>query len=77
METYYCKRYRRASPGATTGTVTDEMKFTAENVTDAVRSLKWGFQLGIARMDWEKDFATLEDASGHVVTTWLDGASFA
>jgi hypothetical protein len=24
-------------------------------------------------MDWEKDFATLEDESGTVLTTWLHG----
>ena len=77
METYYWKRYRRASPGATTGTATDEIKFTAKDVTEAVKSVKWGFQSGVARMDWEKDFATLEDTAGHIVTKWLDGESFA
>ena len=77
METYYCKRYRRVSPGASTGTATDEMKFTAKDAAEAENSVKRGLRSHIAHMDWGKDFATLEDASGHVVAIWLDGASFA
>ena len=76
METYYCKRYRRVSPGASTGTVTDEMKFIAK-MPPKESSIKRGFRSVIALMHWERDFATLEDASGRVVAMWLDGASFA
>ena len=70
METYYWKRYVRESPGALTGTVTDSLKISASSKMDAENMMKSYFY-GVAPMQWDKYFATLEDASGKVITTWL------
>jgi hypothetical protein len=78
METYYFKRYRRIGPGHTTGTVIDEVKFTAESAAEAETSVRHKFGSGIAgAMNWEKDFARLEDEYGHVIAEWLNGFAHA
>ena len=78
METYYFKRYRRIGPGHVTGTVIDEVKFTAESAAEAETSVRRKFGSGIAgAMNWEKDFALLEDGTGRVIAHWFDGAAIA
>jgi hypothetical protein len=72
METYYFRRYRRAGPRQTTGTVIDEVKIAAECATDAEAGIRRKFGSGIAgAMDWAKDFARLEDEDGHVIAERL------
>ena len=71
METYYWKRYVRPSPGALTGTVTDTLKISASSTMDAENVIKRYFISGVAPMQWDKYFMSLEDASGKVVATWL------
>jgi hypothetical protein len=74
METYYFKRYRRTGLGHATGTLTDEVKFTAESATEAQTSVRRRFGTRIAgAMDWKNDFARLEDEHGHAIAEWLNG----
>jgi len=74
METYYFKRYRRTGPGHATGTVTDEVQFAADSAAQAQTSVRRRFGSGFgAAMDWEKDFARLEDQHGNVIAQWLNG----
>jgi hypothetical protein len=71
METYRCKRYRRSAPGQTGGVVIDEWTFLATSAVEAENKVR-----GMSRLypvDWEKDFVTLEDDSGHVLATWHHG----
>jgi hypothetical protein len=77
METYYLKRYLRAGPGQTTGTLTDRIKFTAENAAEAETSGKRKFFYSAGKMNWERDFALLEDATGKIIAHWFDEASVA
>jgi hypothetical protein len=78
MQTYYFRRYRRAGPGQTTGTIIDEVKFTAESAIDAETSVRRRFGSGIAgAMDWKMDFARLEDEHGHIIVEWLHGFAHA
>jgi hypothetical protein len=77
METYYLKRYHRVGPGQTTGTLADEVKFMAESAAEAETSARRKFRSSIAAMDWEKDFALLEDGTGRVIAHWFDGAAIA
>ena len=78
MESYYFRRYRRTGPGHTTGTVTDEVNFTAESAAEAETSIRRRFGSGIAgAMDWDKDFARLEDKHGHAIAEWLNGFAHA
>jgi hypothetical protein len=71
METYYWKRYVRPSPGSLTGTLTDTLKISASSTMDAEKVIKRYFIYGVAPMQWDKYFMSLEDASGKVVATWL------
>jgi len=77
MQTYYFRRYRRAGPGQTTGAVTDEVKFTADSDDEAEAKVRRTFGSGFAAMDWERDFARLEDEHGHVIVEWLHGFAHA
>jgi len=77
METYYLKRYVRAGPGQTTGTITDKIKFTAENAAEAEASSRRKFFYSAEKMNWERDFALLEDATGKIIAHWFDEASVA
>ena len=77
METYYWKRYLRASLGALTGTVTDTLKISAISKMEAENMMTRYFTHGVAPMQWDKHFATLEDESGKVITTWHDVRSYA
>jgi hypothetical protein len=78
METYYFRRYRRTGPGHATGTVIDEVKFTAGSAAEAETSVRRRFGTGIAgAMDWNKDFARLEDEHGHAIAEWLNGFAHA
>jgi hypothetical protein len=78
METYYFKRYRRTGPGHTVGTIIDEVKFTAESAAEAETGIRRRFGSGIAgAMDWEKDFARLEDEHGHAIAEWQNGFTHA
>ena len=72
METYYLKQYHRAGPGQTTGTLIDRIMFTAENAAEAETSARRKFLYSAARMDWESDFARLEDATGRTIAHWFD-----
>jgi hypothetical protein len=79
METYYCKRYRRSAPGQAIGIVTDEVKFSADDVAEAkriVRGLFSGARSLHSHVDWERDFATLEDECGNIIAQWLDGSTY-
>jgi hypothetical protein len=71
METYYLKLYHRAGPGQTTGTLTDRIKFTAETATEAETSVIRKFHFSASKMDWQKDFALLEDAAGSAIAHWF------
>ena len=74
METYSCKRYRRAAPGQARGVLTDTLTCTARDAAEAARFVARSLQPGgIARMDWDRDFATLENEAGTALTIWLDG----
>jgi hypothetical protein len=71
MSSYVCKRYRRSAPGATTGTLLDEYRFPASSAMAAETKIRRDLQMWA--MDWENDFATLEDEEGHLLATWLHG----
>ena len=73
MPTYVCKHYRRSAPGAAIGTLADEITFSAASSLEAETRMRKLLLSRVARMDWEKDFATLEDDCGHVLVTWLHG----
>jgi hypothetical protein len=73
MPVYICKHYRRSAPGATTGTLADEITFSAPSAADAEARMRKLLTSGVAPMDWHKHFATLEDDSGHILVTWLHG----
>jgi hypothetical protein len=77
METYYLKRYHRASPRATTGALADEVTFSVDNQSEAETAARNIFRSGVAPMDWAHDFASLENASGQVVMHWLNEAAIA
>ena len=78
METYYFRRYRRTGPGHATGTVTDEVKFTAEGAAEAESSVRRRFGSGVAgTMDWQKDFARLEDENCNIIVEWQYGFAHA
>ncbi|HEY4075764.1 MAG TPA: hypothetical protein VGM26_02420 [Rhizomicrobium sp.] len=76
METYCFRRYRRTGPGHTTGTVIDEVKFTAGSADEAETSVRHRFG-SVGAMDWDKDFARLEDEHGHAIAEWLNGFAHA
>jgi len=72
MPVFVCKHYRRSSPGATTGTLADEWRFTAASLLEAEGKVRR--MLGItAPMDWTTDFATLEDELGQELAVWHHG----
>ncbi|HWM60817.1 MAG TPA: hypothetical protein VNN98_01635 [Rhizomicrobium sp.] len=73
MPRYTCKRYRRRAPGEATGTLIDALTFSATSAAEAEDKIRRNALFRIADMDWEKDFATLEDESGTVLVTWLRG----
>jgi hypothetical protein len=75
VETYYFRRYRRKVPGYNTGTVMDELSFKAGSAAEAEESVRGRFGSGIAVMDWQRDFARLEDDEGHILRQWLSGFS--
>jgi hypothetical protein len=77
MQSYYFRRYRRAGQGQTTGTVIDEVKFTAESAVEAETRVRRLVGSGFDAMDWQKDFARLEDEHGHVLVEWLNGFAHA
>jgi hypothetical protein len=77
METYHLKRYHRAAPSATTGALADEVTFTVENQSEAEMAARNIFRSGVAPMDWARDFASLENASGQVVAHWLSETAIA
>lgn len=72
MPVFVCKHYRRSGPGATTGTLADEWRFTAASLLEAEGKVRR--MLGItAPMDWKTDFATLEDDLGQELAVWHHG----
>jgi hypothetical protein len=74
MPIYVCKHYRRSAPGAKTGTVVNELRFEADSAAQAETRMRQSFRSPkMPPMDWDKDFATLETDSGHVLVTWLHG----
>jgi hypothetical protein len=74
MQRYTLKRHRRSAPGQATGTLIDALTFSAASAAEAENKIRRNLFSGIAPpMDWEKDFATLEDESGIVLVTWLHG----
>jgi hypothetical protein len=71
---YVCKHYRRSAPGAETGAVLDEIRFEADGAAAAETRMRQSFRSPVMPvMDWDKDFATLEDEGGHVLVTWQHG----
>jgi len=74
MPVYICKHYRRSAPDATTGTLADEITFSAPSAADAEARMRKLLTSGVAPMDWHKHFATLEDDAGHILVKWLHGA---
>lgn len=78
MDTYHFRRYRRTAPGHATGTILDELSFTAGSATEAEASVRRRFGSGVAgAMDWQRDFARLEDSEGHIIAEWLHGFTHA
>ena len=74
MPTYVCKHYRRAAPGAETGTVLNEIRFEADSASAAETRIRQSSPASIMpSLDWNKDFALLEDENGHVLVTWSHG----
>jgi hypothetical protein len=73
MQTYHCKRYRRTAPGTTTATLTDQLRFEADDATAAETAVRKGFRSGVVPMAWDKEYAILEDRHGNIVTLFLDG----
>jgi len=73
MPAFVCKRYRRSAPGAATGSLTDEWSFPAASATEAETRMRRELLTPMWGMDWENYFATLEDADGRRLTTWLHG----
>jgi len=74
MPVYICKHYRRSAPGAAVGVVVDEIRFEAESAARAETRIRQGFCAPVMpAMDWDKDFATMEDEQGQVLVTWLHG----
>ena len=71
MPSFVFKRYRRSTPGATTGTVTDEWSFPASSAQEAEAKVRR--MMLHAPMDWKKDFAALEDELGHELAAWHHG----
>jgi hypothetical protein len=50
---------------------TDTLKISASITMDTENVMKRYFIYGVAPMQWDKYFMSLEDASGKVVATWL------
>jgi hypothetical protein len=75
VETYCFRRYRRKVPGHNTGIIIDELSFKAGSAAEAEASVRGRFGSGVAVMDWQRDFACLEDDEGHVLREWLGGFS--
>ena len=74
MAVYVCKHYRRSASGAETGTVVNEIRFEADSAAQAETRMRQSFRSSVMpAMDWDKNFATLEDENGHVLVTWLHG----
>jgi hypothetical protein len=71
MPVFAFKRYRRSAPGATTGTVTDEWRFSASSMAEAEGKIRRMQDFG--PIDWKKDFATLEDEFGDELAVWHHG----
>jgi hypothetical protein len=71
MPDFVCKRYRRSAPGAETGTLTDELRFTAATALEAESRMRRTLPSSLGSMDWENYFATLEDEDGEVLVKWL------
>jgi hypothetical protein len=71
---FVCKHYRRAGPGAETGTVLNEIRFESDSAAGAETRIMEAFRAPIMpAMDWDKEFAALEDENGHVLATWSHG----
>jgi hypothetical protein len=75
--TYYLKRDRRTGPGYATGTLADEAKFRANSISEAETSVRRKFHSVVMTLDWEKDFAKLQEEHGHVIVEWLNGFAHA
>lgn len=69
MPDFVCKRYRRSAPDQDSGTVTDELRFSAANAAEAEKRMRRF--LPLSSMDWKIHFATLEDEDGQVLVKWL------
>ena len=74
MPNFICKRYRRSAPGQDSGTVTDELRFSASSAAEAESRMRRMLPSSLGTMDWENYFATLEDQDGNRLATWLHGA---
>jgi len=77
MGTYYFRRYRRTAPGCNTGTIIDELSFSAESAFEAETHVRKHFGVGMVAMNWQNDFARLEDDEGNVLIEWLRGFTHA
>ena len=71
MPKFFLKRYRRSRPGQDSGTVTDELSFTAATALEAESRMRRTLPSSQSAMDWENYFATLEDEDGQVLVNWL------
>jgi len=72
MPDFVCKRYRRSAPGQDSGTVTDELRFSADSAAEAESRMRRMLPSSLGAMDWENYFATLEDEDGQVLVKWLN-----
>jgi len=70
MSSFTCKRYRRSSPDVPVDTMTVQ----ADDAGQAQNMISRNFRSGIAPMDWNRDFVTLEDEAGQEVARWETGA---
>lgn len=77
MEIYHCKRFIRFSAGDTHGTPTDTISFAAHDTAEAEKIVRRRYRPSISQMNWDKEFATLEDGAGNVIAQWRDGTAFA
>lgn len=73
MPIFVCKHLRRSAPGATTGTLADEWRFSASTIVEAERKVRRMLGGSVAPMDWKKDFVALEDEHGHELAVWHHG----
>ena len=69
MPDFVCRRYRRSAPDQDSGTVIDELRFSAASAAEAENRIRR--MLPSSPMGWKNHFATLEGEDGQVLVKWL------